>query len=64
MRHTHALLAATDGHAPRSLSGCPRYTLVRAGGVEVDLTRRFADVTGDEELRVLLAGGVPRSNGP
>jgi 2-polyprenyl-6-methoxyphenol hydroxylase-like FAD-dependent oxidoreductase len=55
VRHTHALLARLTGTL-RDRFPDVRDTLVRAGGVEVDLTRRFADrCAGDEELRVLLA---------
>jgi 2-polyprenyl-6-methoxyphenol hydroxylase-like FAD-dependent oxidoreductase len=55
VRHTHALLARLTGTLRERFPDV-RDTLVRAGGVEVDLTRRFPDrCEGDEQLRVLLA---------
>ncbi|HEY3810702.1 MAG TPA: FAD-dependent monooxygenase [Acidimicrobiales bacterium] len=55
VRHTHGLLARLTAtlrdRFPDVLT-----TLVAAGGVEVDLTHRFADqLDGDADLRVLLA---------
>ncbi len=55
VRHTHGLLARLTGLLAERFPDVLD-TLVAAGGVEVDLTRRFGDHReGDAALRVLLA---------
>src|SRR6202034_1755639 len=55
VRHTHALLARLTVTLRRRVPDVLE-TLVAAGGVEVDLARRFGEPRdGDADLRVLLA---------